>query len=101
MEHTQHITDTLDGLQQLRDCTDTAIRTITQSLSGEASVTEADIIDDIEAVNTAWDQFASLGLSPIGVSADEILRMLGLDPVSNVVPEPIRPSFGVIAGGRS
>ena len=101
MEHTQHITDTLHGLQQLRDCIDTAIRTITQSLSGEESVTEADIIDDIEAVNTAWDQFASLGLSPIGVSADEILRMLGLEIKSNRVPEQIRPSFGVIAGGRS
>ena len=97
----QHITDTLDGLQQLRDCTDTAINTILRSLSGDELVTEADIIDDIEAVNTAWDQFASLGLSPIGVSAAEILRMLGLEIKSNRVPEQIRPSFGVIAGGRS
>ena len=97
----QHITDTLHGLQQLRNCVNTAINTINNSLTGDDSVTEADIIDDIEAVNTAWDQFASLGLGPIGVSADEILRMLGLEIKSNLAPEPTRPSFGVITGGLS
>ncbi len=96
----EEVINTLNSLIRLRTHTDQAITLITQSLTGDQSVSEQDIITSIDGVHDAWEQYASLELTPTDITTDELIRMLNLDTVPRSVPEPTRPSFGVIAGGK-
>lgn len=94
----EEVIDTLNSLIRLRTHTDQAINLITQSLTGDESVSEDDIITSIDGVHNAWEQYASLELTPTDITTDELIRMLRLD--TTPVPVPERSRLTVIPGGR-
>jgi len=91
--------DTLQQLITLRDTINLGIDVITHSLSGDDSITSDDITQIILDINTVWLDF-DLNLAPeSSIDADALLRMLGLDPLTESVPEVTRAGFTVIPGG--
>ena len=91
--------ETLQQLITLRDTINLAIEVIHRGLTGDLSITTDDITQIVDDVNTAWLDF-DLNMAPdASVDASAILLMLGLDPLTESVPERSRGSFTVIPGG--
>lgn len=94
-------THTLEQLITLRDTIDLGIDVITHSLSGDDSITTEDITQIIDDINTAWLDFDLNMVPESSIDASAILRMLGLDPLTESVPDKTRLAFTVIDGGLS
>lgn len=90
---------TLNQLITLRDTIDSGIDVISRGLSGDDSITTEDITQIVEDINTVWLDFDLNMVPESSIDAAALLRMLGLDPVTESVPERIRPGFTVIPGG--
>ena len=92
---------TLQQLITLRDTIDLGIDAITHSLSGDDTITTEDITQIIDDINTVWLDFDLNMVPESSIDASAILRMLGLDPLTESVPEKTRGGFTVIDGGLS
>lgn len=91
--------DTLEQLITLRDTINLGIEVIHHGLSGEYSITTEDITQIVDDINTAWLNFDLNMVPESSIDASAILLMLGLDPLTESVPERTRPGFTVIPGG--
>lgn len=90
---------TLNQLIALRDTITLGIDVISHSLSGDDSITTEDITQIIEDINTVWLDFDLNMVPESSIDAAALLKMLGLDPVTESVPEKTRLGFTVIPGG--
>jgi len=91
--------ETLEQLITLRDTINLGIEVISHGVTGEYPVTGDDITQIVDDINTAWLDF-DLNMAPeSSIDASAILRMLGLDPVAESVPDKTRLAFTIIDGG--
>ena len=93
------VTETLSQLIDLRDTINLGIEVISHGVSGEYELSSEIITQIIADINTAWADF-DLNMAPdASIDAHALLRMLGLDPDIESVPEKTRLGFTVIPGG--